>query len=385
MLNRISDHKRVLVVDDEQAIAQLLTLLLKTKGYAVEIASTGADAINKLTNPFDFIILDLLLPDSQGFKICEQIRSNPQTQHIPIIIISGQSHNGDKLESLHLGADDFLDKPFEPEELFARMESVLRRQNSPTLHAQTQRQFEIITELRQIIDHGKIVPFFQPIYHLKPFKVLGFEALSRPQTGSLLANPELLFKEALKYGLYFDVEMVGWRKAIKAFRDEFSLNKEFLFLNCNPYLVESQKFGSVKDLFSEYGLSMGKVFLEITERSAISEYDVFFERLKDYRDSGFRIAVDDVGGGYSSLESIVQTHPEVVKIDRHIVSGMVADPFKRSIVKLIVAFCRENGIISVAEGIETKEDLEILLELGVDAGQGYFLCRPKETIAGCLR
>lgn len=384
MLSRVNDHKRVLVVEDEQSIAQLLTLLLRTRGYTVEVALTGEDALSCLSRDFDIVILDLLLPDLGGFKICQHIKANPQTQHIPIIIISGQNHNGHKLESLHLGADDYINKPFEPEELFARMDVVFRRNDASFGDKQSQRQFEVITELRHIVDEEKIFPHFQPIYHLKPFKILGFEALSRPQSTSALANPEVLFKEALKYGMYFDVEMIGWRKAIKAFREEYKLNGESLFLNCNPYLVESEKFINVRGMFHDYGMPLNKVFLEITERSAISEYDLFFERLKNYRDHGFKIAIDDVGGGYSSLESIVQTRPEVVKLDRHIVSGMGSDPFKRSIVKLIVTFCRENNIISVAEGIETKADLDILVELGVDAGQGYYLCRPKETIAGCL-
>ena len=80
--------------------------------------------------------------------------------------------------------------------------------------------------------------------------------------------------------------------------------------------------------------------------------------------------MDDVSGGYASLEAIVATKPEVVKIDRHIVHELGKDSLKRSIVKFIVAFCKENSILSVAEGIERKEDLDILIELGVDAGQG---------------
>ena len=92
------------------------------------------------------------------------------------------------------------------------------------------------------------------------------------------------------------------------------------------------------------------------------------------------MAVDDVGGGYASLESIVETRPDVVKIDRHIISDLKRDPFRRSIVKFIVAFCKENHIVSVAEGIETQQDLDTVISLGVDAGQGYFLYKPTTQI-----
>ena len=87
-----------------------------------------------------------------------------------------------------------------------------------------------------------------------------------------------------------------------------------------------------------------------------------------------------MGGGYASLEAIVETKPEVVKIDRHIVVDLKTDSFKRSIVKFIVAFCKENKILSIAEGIESKEDLNTVIDLGVDAGQGYYLYRPTSQV-----
>ena len=102
--------------------------------------------------------------------------------------------------------------------------------------------------------------------------------------------------------------------------------------------------------------------------------------MREYRQDGFKIAVDDLGAGYSSLETIIEIRPEAIKLDKHIVFGVSKDPYKSSIVKLFVAFCRENGIICVAEGIETKEDYEALIELGVDAGQGYYLCRPSTML-----
>ena len=108
--------------------------------------------------------------------------------------------------------------------------------------------------------------------------------------------------------------------------------------------------------------------------------------MQAYRDYGFKFAVDDVGGGYASLESIVETRPEAVKIDRHIVSQLENDSFRRSIVRFIVSFCKENKIFSIAEGIETMKDFEIVRELDVDTGQGYYFqrlspdIRPEEVI-----
>jgi EAL domain-containing protein (putative c-di-GMP-specific phosphodiesterase class I) len=148
-------------------------------------------------------------------------------------------------------------------------------------------------------------------------------------------------------------------------------------LNCDPYLIEGDRFETVKETFSDFGMSRDEVFLEITERSAVISFDVFYQRLRQYREDGFKIAVDDLGAGYSSLESIIELKPEAIKLDKHIVNGVSSDPYKNSIAKLFITFCRENGIICIAEGIETKEDLDALIELGVDAGQGYLSFPPK--------
>jgi EAL domain-containing protein (putative c-di-GMP-specific phosphodiesterase class I) len=236
----------------------------------------------------------------------------------------------------------------------------------------------IIVELRQIIENERVSPHFQPIYYTHPFKLMGFEVLTRIQADGVLSSPEFLFRAALKYGLYTEIELLAWSKALDYISTH--LKDQTIFLNCNPYLIEGTQFLLIKSIFDKQKINPDKVILEITERSKISNYKVFYNQLRRYRDYGFRFAVDDVGGGFASLESIVETRPEVVKIDRQIVSNIERDGFKASIIKFVVAFCKENDILCVAEGIESKEQLKILLELGVDAVQGYYLHKPTPEI-----
>jgi len=375
----VSNSKTILIVDDEPAISQLLSILLGSHGYATKIALTGRQALEYISPDIDLVLLDKILPDSEGIKVFQQLKSNAQTRDIPIIIISGNQNKSDRIESLYLGAEDYLTKPFEPEELFARMDVIFRRHHARPMDDDYNRHQETICELRRIINEEDINVCFQPIFLLKPMRLLGLEMLSRPHTMSPMSSPEIFFKNALKYGVYHEVEMIGWRKALKMAADRFD-GRQKLFLNCDPYLVESDKFSTVKDMFYRIGMSCNEIFLEVTERSAVIAFDVFYERLREYREDGFKIAVDDLGAGYSSLESIIELRPEAVKLDRRIVNGVHGDPYKRSIVKLFVSFCRENNIICVAEGIETKEDLDALIESGVDAGQGYYLCRPTPSI-----
>lgn len=369
--------RTVLIVDDEPAISQLLTTLLTSHGYTTRLAVSGRQALERASDNIDLILLDLILPDCAGVEICQKLKSNVQSRDIPIIIISGKQNKSEKIESLYLGAEDYLAKPFEPEELFARMDVVLRRHHMRSDEDSHEQHQETVCELKRIVDQEAIHVRFQPIYFLQPLRLLGLEMLSRPQTTTPMLNPETFFKAALKYGVYYEVEMIGWRKALKIASENFD-GKQKLFLNCDPYLVETEEFKTIQEMFAGYGIRSRDVFLEITERSAVIAFDAFYQRLREYRQDGFKIAVDDLGAGYSSLESIIELKPDAIKLDRHIVSGVHNDPYKSSIIKLFVAFCRENSIICIAEGIETKEDFDALIELGVDGGQGYYLFRPTD-------
>jgi two-component system, OmpR family, KDP operon response regulator KdpE len=116
---------RILLVDDEVSIQKALGPLLRSRGYDVEIAGTGADALTIVHgHPPDLIVLDLGLPDISGIEVCQQVRSESA---VPIIILSARGTEADKVNALELGADDYVTKPFGPEELVARVRVALRR------------------------------------------------------------------------------------------------------------------------------------------------------------------------------------------------------------------------------------------------------------------
>lgn len=374
MQNISNGRKHVLLVDDEKSLTQMLCMLLETRGYHVDVAFSAEEALQKISPYLDLIILDLILPDIHGFEVCRRLRANEKTRQIPIIMLSAQSLYEDRIQGLYLGADDFLPKPCEHEELIARME-VLMRRCSGSGKKENQRGDRIVCELRKILDQALIIPNFQPIYAFNPFRLYGLEVLTRPKVEGYLSNPEHFFNAALQYGLYTDIEILSWSMALAELKN-IADNDLKIFLNCSPYFIESSQFMRVRALVDKNFISAENVVLEITERSAISNFKLFFDHLHCYREYGFRIAIDDVGGGYASLQSIVETKPNIIKIDRQFIRALQAEPFKLSMVKLVVAFCKENNILSIAEGIEDQKDLSTVQELSVDAGQGYFLYRP---------
>jgi two-component system, OmpR family, KDP operon response regulator KdpE len=120
---------RILLVDDELSIQRSLVPLLRSRGYEVEAAGTGGEALDLVASrPPDLIVLDLGLPDIQGTEVCRRVR---ESSDVPIIVLSARGSEADKVSALDLGADDYVTKPFGPEELVARIRTALRRVFKP--------------------------------------------------------------------------------------------------------------------------------------------------------------------------------------------------------------------------------------------------------------
>ena len=121
----MTPRSRILLVDDETAIQRAVGPLLRSRGYDVDVASTGADALRMIgEQPPDLIVLDLGLPDIEGTEVCRRVRT---TSQVPIVVLSARGAEADKVNALDLGADDYVTKPFGPEELLARIRVALRR------------------------------------------------------------------------------------------------------------------------------------------------------------------------------------------------------------------------------------------------------------------
>jgi DNA-binding response OmpR family regulator len=119
---------RVLVVEDEQDVAELLRYNLAREGYDVTVAPNGADAVSVARSSVpDIILLDIMVPQLNGWEVCRRLKSEPETRAIPIIMVTGRVEEGDKVLGFELGADDYVTKPFSPLEVVARVRAVVRR------------------------------------------------------------------------------------------------------------------------------------------------------------------------------------------------------------------------------------------------------------------
>ena len=365
----------ILIVDGNKDSAQTTADLLESHGYRVDMTHNSKNTMKQLNCFPDLILLNSTLPDIDGLEICKEVRSNKRLQHISIIVLSEQNVPAEKAKGLQLGADDYVTRPVDDDELMARIEAVLRR--NQVFHESQGKKGVLVTELKRILNEELIVPYFQPIYSMTTHLPCGLEVLSRPQTGGLIDNAEFLFKTALILDMYSELEILCWRKAVDKWK-QFA-NREKLFLNCTPYFIESGRLD--KGFLTNLGIDPGSIVLEITERTAIQKQNVFMEQLNALRSLGVSIAVDDVGSGFASLDTVVEIRPDIIKIDRHLVRELHKDELRYNIMSSVISFCKKSKIMTVAEGIEFEEELDVVSELGVDAIQGFLVGKPTPDIS----
>ena len=126
--------KKILIVDDEPDLAELVSYNLRKEGFEVSSASDGEEALKKIRKGnFNLVILDLMLPGIQGMELCRILRNDSKTKHLPIIMLTAKGEDVDKILGLEMGADDYIAKPFSPRELVARVKAVLRRSGEKTV------------------------------------------------------------------------------------------------------------------------------------------------------------------------------------------------------------------------------------------------------------
>lgn len=231
-------------------------------------------------------------------------------------------------------------------------------------------------ELMNIIEENKLDTVFQPIISLRTGDILGYEALTRGRTSSRYKNPEMLFEHAKKFNMLWDLEILCRENAIKAF-SKYKSDK-LLFINVDPDVIKDEHFikGFTKEVLNEYNINPMSIIFEITEKTSILNYETFNEVINYYKSQGYKIAIDDVGTGYSGLTTIANTRPYYIKLDMSLVAGVNRDNFKKAIIKSFVEFADSTNIKVIAEGIEDINDLNVLIEIGVHYAQGYLISRP---------
>ena len=227
-------------------------------------------------------------------------------------------------------------------------------------------------KLLQLILTGDIQVRYEAIVDLNNAQVLGYEALSRGPDGTDLTNPRDLFRRAKEAGLLYELDELCRKMALEG---ASRLPKErTLFLNCLPTAIgdPSLRDEGLRKSLEDFNLRPSDVVLEISETESIDNFGVFREVARSCRDLGIRIAIDDAGTGYASLEAIMEISPDFIKADMTLVRGIDSDPSRQQVLSALKTIADGIGAQVIAEGIETNDELRVLRELGVRYGQGFY-------------
>jgi EAL domain-containing protein (putative c-di-GMP-specific phosphodiesterase class I)/GGDEF domain-containing protein len=235
------------------------------------------------------------------------------------------------------------------------------------------------THLQSILQHQDLTPHFQPIVDIQRGELIGHEALIRGPQGSALESPTALFDTAMEANLMPELEMLCRRLTLRRFAELQPTGKLFLNINVSLLRLPGHPHGLTRDWLQELNIPQDRVVIELSEQQPFDNNGVTLEAVKHYQDSGFWIAIDDLGTGYSGLKLWSELNPSYVKIDKHFVRGIDKDNVKWEFVKAIINIARSTGCRVIAEGIETEDELRTLQMLGVTYGQGFLLGRPSAT------
>ena len=230
--------------------------------------------------------------------------------------------------------------------------------------------------LQDVISRRDIRPVFQPVFDLATGNMIGMEALSRGPRGSEFESGETLFSLADRTELLVPLERVCRQASLEAAAE--ANPRRQIFINLSPAAASDPEFlGPVfRDQVRALGLEPDRIVLEITERTYAVYEGLFREVLSKFRSQNFRIAVDDVGTGYSNLSSLADIEPDYLKFDNVFVRGIDRQQVKQDLLEALMSFARKMHTKVIAEGIETREELRVLQSLGVPYGQGFLLARP---------
>ena len=243
---------------------------------------------------------------------------------------------------------------------------------------------DLDTPLRRLIQERGVTTHFQPIFSARQKAVVGVEALARGlRADGSLVPPIHLFKMAAEEGLSTVVEGLCREAAVETFtRLDARPDELLLFLNLD--LVGQQNPEALPEelerLVVRSGVAPTSVAVEFLE-ARLDDVARFASLAASLRARGFLVVLDDVGAGHSNLDRIPLFRPDVIKIDRSLITDVDGDYYKQETLKSLVGLSRRIGALVVAEGIETEGEAITALELGVDLLQGFYLSRPQAVTA----
>lgn len=376
---------RVLLVEDDPAVATSQSDHLSRAGFLVDVASDGRRAIlllrHSLGTRYDVVVSDIRLPGMDGMNILEQVRAF--NREIPFIFTTAYPCMESAIAGINQGGIyGYLVKPVNPDTLVRQVRraahlTMLHRLSQQAAQASALGGQTASAELAQQFDEALDTMWmaYQPIISARQRRVLAYEALVRNRSKTLGPPPKLIdaarslgrlheLGRAIRAAVAHDIDNAG-----PDLPDDV-----LVFVNINPDDLSDPTLTAISAApLQEHA---GRIVFEVTERSSLHAVTNLDQARGDLRELGYRVAVDDLGQGHAGLNSLVQLDPEYVKLDMLLIRNIHQDIRRQNIVAMMFQLCSSSNMGVIAEGVEGPEEHETLLRLGADLLQGYYYARP---------
>lgn len=369
------ESQRILLVDDDRSVLSALCAVLRNAGYRVVTAESGEAAIAMSGEfAFDVAICDRHMPGMDGIELLEKLRElQPMCQRV---LLTGGLDLATTISAVNRGAITcVLEKPVRSRALVdvvreaiegrRRMVRAYRELQARTLHAERQ-------SVEDVFLGEHLFLALQPIHRSDDGSIFGHEALLR-SSHPTLDGPATILPAAERHGLLGPLAERVAQKALE-WLPQMPRNQR-LFINLHP-----AELGDPEALAERLSLLRSfapHIVLEITERSSLYGLSAWERSVEVIRSSGFEIAVDDLGAGYSALAVLAELQPRYIKVDMSIVRDADRHMHKQRLLDLLCRFADATSALLVAEGIETEAEATAVRHCGAHLLQGYLLGRPR--------
>jgi diguanylate cyclase (GGDEF)-like protein/PAS domain S-box-containing protein len=369
------EKPRVLVVVSSKERGEEYRALLYPR-YDVFSVVGGTDALSCCARqPFDAVLAAEDVSTENGIEFLNKSSSFLPAALRILLLESMDSHP--LLKGMTLGGVDAVLPHKEcpghladtiEDGLFRRMLIMKRDLHPGSVHSLNS---TAVRALEEVITSRALRMVFQPIVDAASLRTVAYEALCRPQQ-PFFKNPLILFDAAFQLGSLWDLARIV-REAIARDLSRFP-DDVFFFINLHPAEVGESQLQNGEPCLLPW---VERIVFEISERATISEMSLLQEHVALLKGQGYRIAIDDLGSGYSTLEALVKFSPSFLKIDISLIRDIERSPVQQRIVKSIVEFSKDSGIVVVAEGIEKESEASTVKALGCHLLQGFLYGKPK--------
>jgi EAL domain-containing protein (putative c-di-GMP-specific phosphodiesterase class I)/ActR/RegA family two-component response regulator len=377
----MTPKQKILVIDDEGDVGEFVSAAAQAVGFDCTATTDAKTFLDALTPDTTLILLDLLMPKMDGVELLRLL--GEQKCKSDIVLMSGVGkrvlETAEQLaQVLGLSIVGRLQKPFR----LAELEEVLTRSVKPAALLAVQPVAHITQneELRSAIERNEFVLHYQPQIEIATGAVLGVEGLARwqhPERGLIL--PDDFIGRLEELGL---IDELGWFVVKRGLSEvgQFANGDgraPTLSLNASAFSLHDLKFPDILlSIAEKHGVSPANVTIEITESGLIQELSRTLDILTRLRMKQVKLSIDDFGTGYAMMQQLRNIPATELKIDKSFTQNMQGNERDRIMIRKTIEMGHELGMHVIAEGVETKEQLDLLRRDGCDSVQGYYFSQP---------